>query len=583
MNVNKKVISLMIVGTLIGGSVSGSDCYAVAKSSKKEEVVYANLAENGDTKGAYVVNIFKDKKIVDYGNYENVINMNTNDILSYKDGTITGSNSAERLYYEGILEQTELPWKIHISYTLDGKEYLANELAGKSGKLVIHLSIKKNEEVKADFFEHYAVQATFKLDTELCKNIEADGATVANAGGKKQLTYTIMPGKGKEIEIKADVTEFEMDSITINGVRMQLGLDKDMVNTDSLTGEVSKVQDAVKTLDKGANRLNEGAGNLYKGLQSLNEGSEGIGNGLNKLSQNSDVLTSGSKKFNKGLNKVNNSLTGGLKQMKKAVSSFDKSLNKAGVKNAAEFAAKQKEAAQSLTITKTQKKLYQAYAAGGQNGVLKELKKLVAKKDKEAVGLYNQMQAGDSSALVNYVTNAGKLIGIQKMLNADAAYIEGSSKMIDNLTGSVGQIKEAVNKLTNNYNKLDTGIKNYTGGVKKIENGYEKLSQGVSNILTGANTLYRGTASLAEGTGTFAKESGGMKDKVNNQIDDMIEQYSDQDYKPVSFVSEKNTNVDSVQFVLQIPKIEKKEKEVPKKEQAKEKNLWQKFIALFGV
>lgn len=582
MIVNKRIVSLVVAGTLLGGSVAETNCYAAVKSSRKEEVVYANLAENGDTKGAYVVNIFKDKEIVDYGNYESITNMNTSDILNYKDGEITGSNSAERLYYEGILQQTELPWKIHISYTLDGKEYSADEIAGKSGKLVIHLSIRKNENVKADFFEHYAVQATFKLDTALCKNIEAEGATVANAGAKKQLTYTILPGKGKEIEIKSDVTDFEMDAVTINGVRMQIGLDKEMVDTDSLTNEVSKIQDAVNTLDEGAHNLNEGAGNLYKGLQTLSDGSEGIGNGLNKLSQNSDVLTSGSKKFNNGLNKVNNSLTGGFKKIKKTVSSFDNSLKKAGVKNAEEFAAKQREAAQSITITNTQKKLYQAYATGGKEGVLKELKNLVEKQDKEAVGLYNQMQAADSSVLVNYVSNAGKLIGIQNMLKADAAYIKGSSKLINSMTESVGQVKEAVNTLTDNYNKIDSGIKKYTGGVKNIENGYEKFSSGVSSILTGANNLYKGTSSLTKGTGKFAKESGGMKDKVNDQIDDMIEQYSDKDYKPVSFVSEKNTNVDSVQFVLQIPKIEKEEKEISKKETEKEKNLWQKFTALFG-
>ena len=33
---------------------------------------------------------------------------------------------------------------------------------------------------------------------------------------------------------------------------------------------------------------------------------------------------------------------------------------------------------------------------------------------------------------------------------------------------------------------------------------------------------------------------------------------------------------------MQIPKIEKEEKEISKKETEKEKNLWQKFTALFG-
>ena len=153
---------------------------------------------------------------------------------------------------------------------------------------------------------------------------------------------------------------------------------------------------------------------------------------------------------------------------------------------------------------------------------------------------------------------------------------------IENLAGSVNQLKTAIQTLTENYGKLDSGINQYTDGVKKITGGYENLSNGVGKVTNGAGTLYKGTTSLSEGTGTFLKESGGMKDKVNDQIDEMMEQYSDQEYKAVSFVSDKNTKVNSVQFVLQTPKVEKEEQKVVAKGKAEEKNLWQKFTALFG-
>lgn len=581
MKVNRKV-ALMMAGILLGGCVGNVNVSAAGQPGRKEEVVYANLAEDGASKGAYVVNICKGGEILDYGDYESVINLNTKDPLNYSGGKITASSHAESLYYEGILPQAELPWEIHISYILDGKECPAKELAGKSGNLAIHLSIQKNEQARGDFFEHYAVQATFKLDAERCKNIVAEGATIANAGSKKQITYTVLPGQGKEIEIQAEVTDFEMDSISINGVRMQLGLNKDMVDTDSLIGEVSMVTKAVKTLDKGANRLNNGAGNLCNGLKSLQEGSRGIGTGLSQLSQASGSLTSGSGQFHEGLRKVSGSLEEGLAQMNQAVSAFDGRLSEAGFDSAADFASKQRQAAQGLEITNTQRRLYAAYEASGQDGVLAEMQKLVRQKDEEAVLLYNQLQNGDANSLKVYVSNAGKLIGIQKLLEADASYIEGSSQLIGQCSGSVNQLKKALNTLSENYEKLDRGISDYTDGVSQIENGYEKLSSGMDRILSGADTLHKGTGSLVEGTENFLEKTGEIGETVDARIDDLIAEYSDKDYQPSSFVSEKNTNVDSVQFVLQIPKIEKEPVKATVEEKTEEKNLWQKFIALFG-
>lgn len=50
----------------------------------------------------------------------------------------------------------------------------------------------------------------------------ADGATVANVGSNKQLAYTILPNKGADIEITADVKNFEMSGIAINGIKLNL-------------------------------------------------------------------------------------------------------------------------------------------------------------------------------------------------------------------------------------------------------------------------------------------------------------------------------------------------------------------------
>ena len=74
-------------------------------------------------------------------------------------------------------------------------------IGGRTGKLQLILAVRQNPDCDPAFFEHYGLQAIITLDTKLCKNIVADGATQANVGADRQLSYTILPGKGKELTV----------------------------------------------------------------------------------------------------------------------------------------------------------------------------------------------------------------------------------------------------------------------------------------------------------------------------------------------------------------------------------------------
>lgn len=165
-------------------------------------------------------------------------------------------------------------------------------------------------------FENYALQGAVLLDTEKCANIESDEATIANVGSQKQLSYMILPNKGKEITIKADVKDFEMPSISLNGVRFNLDVD---VNTDELTDKVKELTDAIDeinsgatTLKDGTSTLNGGTNDLLSGVDSLNSGVDSLNSGILKvkegletLNSKSSNLTDGSKKILDALNEIN--------------------------------------------------------------------------------------------------------------------------------------------------------------------------------------------------------------------------------------------------------------------------------------
>ena len=644
-----KIIAVAMAGAICGSTAFSSISLAATKSSEKEEVIYANLTSSGDIEKIYAVNIFEDKDIVDYGVYETVKNMNTMDKINYSNGKITIQNSEDKLYYQGIMKQnTEMPWTIKVRYKLDGVEYAPSELAGKSGKLEISISIKENKNCKKNFFENYALQTVVQLDTNLCENIKSDEATMANVGGLKQLTYTILPGNEKDIKITSDVTDFEMSEIQVNGINLNLGLDKDSIDTSSLTGELDKLKDAVNDLDDGANELNDGAKKLDDGAVTLTDGIKTIQEGLDQLNSKSSSLTSGSsevlsalKTIQSSLNNVStsskdlkqlssastsiksgiDSLVNGLKIVDSSIDTYNSSLKKAGLNSASELAQKNKQAISALGITSTQRKLYSAYTSGGSQAVSAELAKLAQAGDSEAVALYKQVSAGNTDEVTQYVQAAGKLISVETLLKADASYIEGSSKLINgidaqmstssgqttlmsgavslqtnykkfdasiqdlvsslnNLMANMTQLKSGINKLTDNYATLDSGIKEYTSAVNKITNGYSKVYEGALDLVSGTHSLYKGTTELTDGTGEFKGETSDLDSKVDDEVDSMIDNFAGGDFEVESFVSDKNTDVDSVQFVIKTEAIKKEEVKV-EEEKNEELNFWQKLLNLF--
>lgn len=154
------------------------------------------------------VNIFAGGDITDYGEYSSVKLLNTTDQIALNGNMVTLSSSADRVYYQGTMKSTVIPWNISIPVLSGRKGIPCRGDRGKSGALEIHFSVSKNESGKGSFYEDYALQASFTLDTDLCKNIVSSGATVANVGSDKQLTYTILPGRGIDTVIRDDVTDF---------------------------------------------------------------------------------------------------------------------------------------------------------------------------------------------------------------------------------------------------------------------------------------------------------------------------------------------------------------------------------------
>lgn len=653
MKTYKKGIALSLVAFMVA---STSIPVAAANTSSKEEVVYIMTQADGSTDNVNVVNIFKGGNITDYGNYSSVKMLTTTDKINQTEDKITFSSSAENVYYQGTLENTEIPWNISIRYFLDNKEYTAEEIAGMSGSLEIKISITKNSKCKGSYFDDYALQATFLLDTNLCSNIKSDRATTANVGSDKQLLYTILPGKGLETSIHADVKNFQMDSISINGIKLNLNI---KIDDDELMKKVEELMVATKKLNNGTTQLYDGTETLKDGSSSLDTGISSLKSGVSSLDSGITTLQNGMKSMQTGLDTLNSqssTLTKGSKQIQNTLETIQTNLSSVSIsadqlQELTSASGKIKDGINNLSngITTLQKNLgYAQYkAAMSQNGLnidslksnnqqaitncsnqIKSLKQTIATLESQG-GYENQV-----SQLQAQISNLESII---QLLNANNAAIGGTESYLNNVSNGVedlytgvtslkkeynkfdtaiselsntlsgmvtkmSALTSGINQLTSSYKEFDTGLNSYTNGVATVVSGYNQMMNGISSLASGSkelltgsdklssgsSKLYDGIITLCEnakglnaGTSELNSETSKMDIQLQDKIDEILSSIDGKKTKTKSFVSKKNTNVDSVQFVIKTAAIEKEQTKVKEKEQTKSKTLWQKFIQLF--
>lgn len=666
-------ITAAALSVLLLGSLTVS-AFAEEAPSGKEEVIYIMTDASGKVTDMEAVNIFAGGDITDYGDYSDVKLLNTTDQITQNGNKITFSSSAEKVYYQGTMKNTVIPWNISIRYFLDdGKEYSAADVAGKSGALEIRFSVSKNESCKGSFYEDYALQASFTLDTDLCKNIVSSGATVANVGSDKQFTYTILPGKGIDATIQADVTDFEMDAVSINGVRLNMNFE---VDDAELMDKVDEIISAIGSIDSGAAEVRDGTGELYDATGTLNskvgELNSGVGaladgvgdlySGLTGITEKNDQLTGAAYTAYEGLctaaaAALNMQLeANGMESVTLTPANYSavllgllEKMDADTIYNEAYQSALQQVTAQVETQAED---LYRGYVESQANSIYlayvsSQADTLYAQVAAQAV--YTQLiqsgyteeqataflqtlegQAAVAQAVANMTDEQKEQIlngavaqltdeqkeqilqgavaslteeqktqireaYIQQMMASDEV-TSGINAAVATVSAAAKQVSELKGQL-DNYGVFYQGLLDYTGAVSDAAAGAKNLKLNMDTLYrnTGTlklsvgelndavNELYSGTKDLASGTSEFADETSDMDTQISDEIDSMASSITGSNTEVVSFVSDKNTGVDSVQFVIKTAAIEKSETVSSDTSEEAPSTFWQKLFSLFGM
>lgn len=109
-----------------------------------------------------------------------------------------------------------------------------------------------------------------------------------------------------------------------------------------------------------------------------------------------------------------------------------------------------------------------------------------------------------------------------------------------------------------------------------------KLKLSVGELRDAVGELYDGTGELTNGTSEFVDQTSDMDPQISDEIDSMTNSFSGGG-DTISFVSEKNTHVNAVQFVIKTAAIEKAEVPLDDAGESAPLTFWQKLLRLVGL
>ena len=602
----------------------------------KEEVVYVRLANDGSVEAVYVVNSFEldeERQIVDYGNYEYVQSLTGRGTVQLSNGSVSISNAGDRLHYEGFLIEPELPWTIAIAYELDGSAIAPAALAGKSGRLAIRIDTAKNPNGDQDFFDTFALQLAVSLPSEQTRDIQAEGGTIAAAGENRQINFVALPGQESSLAIYADVTDFEMPAITIAGVRLNMEFDFDNVDLSDirelsdgiaeLDDGVIELADGVIELQDGTIELRDGVIELFDGTKELKDGTRDLSRGVRKLRKGVGEMAEGAEKLN-GTGKISTGeqLSGGFNLFFLGLlNNADKELT--GVLTEKLTVSNYKEELEKILFGPAFIKARTAIEASVYNEAKLQILNAILESGIPAYGIPSMtlaeyealdptdfIQAGikrriDAAVDAAFAAQQPALdtvvdaeLAKQTDTIKDKARKDPNAKLLvelyDMLTGfdelnqglklyagGVTQMCEGIFELDESIDELYDGVRELADGTSELHDGVEELVDGTKELADGVAELADGVDELADGTGELREETATLDRDILDGIKKEFDKMMGKGKKILSFVSGKNGEVSTVQFVMQTEGIKIDDSDTQPDWTLPQLSFWDRLVALF--
>ena len=213
----------------VEGSADGQETDQTTDSGSenglfKEESVYVKADPEGNVDKTTVTEWIKNPEsgeLADESGLKEIRNIKGEEEFTKGDGNdLKWKSDGNDIYYQGTTNE-KLPVDVNISYKLNGKAVKAEDLAGKDGKVEIHIDYenhaKQNVEVKGENVEMYTpftMVTAMMLPTDEYTNVTIDNGKIMSDADKSIVVGLGFPGLTENLKLN-DVDVDIPESVTV--------------------------------------------------------------------------------------------------------------------------------------------------------------------------------------------------------------------------------------------------------------------------------------------------------------------------------------------------------------------------------
>ena len=253
-------------------------------ANTKTETVYSKIDENGNVISTTVNEQIKNTKkldtIEDYTELEDILNISSNDEITKLNKNITINAFGKDVFYQGTSKKS-LPIGINIKYYLDGKEESLDDILGKSGKIKIIIDFTNNEKHNAlvngkqeTMYTPFLVTMGTMLDSNVT-NIKINNGKVVASGNKNMVVGISSPYLNRSLNIS--------ELSTLNTLTLSYETDKFKLPTMYFVATNKLLSDADLSVFNKLDGLNSKVDKLQTNMNKIDNGASDISKGINKL------------------------------------------------------------------------------------------------------------------------------------------------------------------------------------------------------------------------------------------------------------------------------------------------------------
>lgn len=546
----KKQVQALLAGMSAMMAVMLPATSVLAAVPEKEQTVYVNADENGNSQDVIVSNWLKnqgkEQELTDKTNLTDIQNVKGDETFEQKsDGTIVWNTDGGDIYYQGKTQE-ELPVSVKLTYYLDGKEISAKDIAGKSGKLKIRIDYEnKSKEVKEiqgkqeEICTPFMMMTAMILPAETFSNVEITNGQIISDGNNDIAVGVGFPGLAESLklqdveelkdvdfpdyaELTADVKDFSL-AMTATVATTGLLDDLDLANvnsTEDLKEQMETLADSSEALVKGSSELQSGIATLdssadtfVSGLTQVDDGTAALKNGIDTMNSKKGELLDGVTKLTDGMKTLQNGSAG----LQDGVAAYTDGASQlgAGIAQTAEGAAALNQGIQELNDKKTVLTDGAAKLAKGASDLDAGAGSLASGVQAYTSGV-EQLHAGISALDEKVAGSAGQLAGAEQAMGT---IVSGAKDLIS----GAGALKQGMEGAAGSIGAVGTQVGSYANAAAKES---ELTSQAIDVIQNYINAQGQPKISAEDinnqANAAVAAENAAVNAQANAQMQEKV-------------------------------------------------------------